>query len=80
MLVGVVYNGKALMPTCPARARRLIANHCEHGLCTVGGTSKGFISLHSLTTGKRLCQNALRSDTTFKSFNNNFYQTPKLKT
>ena len=26
MLVGVVYNGKALMPTCHARARKLIAS------------------------------------------------------
>lgn len=26
MLVGVVYNGEALMPCCPARARRLIAS------------------------------------------------------
>ena len=52
--------------------RGSIVNHCKHGLCTVGGTSKELISLHSLTTGKRLCQNALRSDTTFKSFNNYF--------
>jgi hypothetical protein len=28
------------------------------GLCYVGGTSKGKVSLHSLTTGKRVCQNA----------------------
>ena len=26
MLVGVIYNGEAMMPCCPARARRLIAS------------------------------------------------------
>jgi len=32
--------------------------HPKYGICYVGGTSKGRISLHSLLDGKRLCQNA----------------------
>ncbi len=32
--------------------------HPQWGVCYVGGTSKGRISLHSLTTGKRLTQSA----------------------
>jgi len=36
--------------------------HPKHGVCYVGGTSKGRISLHSLLDGKRLCQNAKPSE------------------
>jgi len=32
--------------------------HQKHNICYVGGTAKGRISLHSLTDGKRLTQNA----------------------
>ena len=32
--------------------------HTKYGVCYVGGASKGRISLHSLSDGKRLCQNA----------------------
>jgi len=32
--------------------------HLKYGVCFVGGTSKGCISLHSLIDGKRLTQNA----------------------
>lgn len=38
--------------------RGSIVNHTKHGLTYIGGTSKNRISLHSLETGKRICQNA----------------------
>jgi len=50
--------------------RGSIVSHPKYGVCTIGGTSKNKISLHSLTTGKRLTQSASHSDITFKSFNN----------
>ena len=50
--------------------RGSIVTHKKFGICTVGGTSKNKLSLHSLQTGKRLTQNASGSDVTFKSFNN----------
>ena len=52
--------------------RGSIVNHKKFGICTVGGTSKNKISLHSLQTGIRLTQKASISDVTFKSFNNYF--------
>ncbi len=39
--------------------------HPKHGVCYVGGTSNGRISLHSLESGKRLCQNAKPEDCEF---------------
>jgi hypothetical protein len=39
--------------------------HPKHGLCYIGGSTKGRISLHSLQTGARLCQNAKPTDLTF---------------
>lgn len=42
--------------------------HPKWGLCYVGGTSKGRISLHSLDTGQRLCQNARPDDCAFLTF------------
>jgi len=39
--------------------------HPKYGVCYVGGTSNGRISLHTLDTGKRLCQNAKPEDLTF---------------
>jgi hypothetical protein len=36
--------------------------HPKHGVCFVGGMSKGYISLHSLLDGKRLMQNAKPQD------------------
>lgn len=36
----------------------------SHGLCFVGGASKGKVSLHSLSTGKRLTQGAKPNDLT----------------
>jgi len=42
--------------------------HLIHGLCYVGGTMRERISLHSLETGARLCQNARPEDCTFLSY------------
>jgi RRXRR protein len=36
--------------------------HPKYGVCYVGGTLKGRLSLHSLQDGKRLCQNAKPED------------------
>jgi len=36
--------------------------HPKHGTCYVGGTSNNRLSLHSLDTGTRLCQNAKPED------------------
>ncbi|MEP7288251.1 MAG: RRXRR domain-containing protein [Chloroflexota bacterium] len=40
-------------------------NHPKWGVCYVGGSSDGRISLHHLHSGKRLCQNAKPHDLTF---------------
>ena len=50
--------------------RGSIVYHPKYGVCTIGGTSKNKISLHSLQTGKRLTQSASHSDIIFKSYNN----------
>jgi RRXRR protein len=42
--------------------------HPKYGLCFVGGTSKGRISLHDLSTGKRLTQKAKSQDIAFLHF------------
>ena len=61
--------------------RGSIVSHTKYGICTIGGTSKNRISLHSVQTGKRLTQSASRSDVTFKSFNNyNIIYSARLKT
>ncbi len=49
--------------------RGSLVKHPKYGVCSVGGTSKGRISVHCLETGKRLCQNAKPSECTFLSFN-----------
>lgn len=49
--------------------RGSIVQHPKHGLTYVGGTSKGKISLHSIQTGKRLCQTAQCVDITFLAYN-----------
>lgn len=58
--------------------RGSIVKHPKYGFCYVGGwqespTKKNpqrkTISLHSLNTGKRLCQNALPEDCKFLSYN-----------
>lgn len=49
--------------------RGSIARHVKYGVCYVGGSSKGRISLHDLASGKRLCRNARREDIKFLTFN-----------
>jgi hypothetical protein len=39
--------------------------HPKYGVCYVGGTSKGRISLHAMQDSKRLCQNAKPEDCKF---------------
>ncbi len=46
-----------------------IARHAKYGVCYIGGGSKGRVSLHSIDTGKRLCQNAKPEDIKFLSYN-----------
>ena len=41
----------------------------KHGLCYVGGNARGWLSLLSLKTGKRLCQNARIENTRFLAYN-----------
>ena len=42
--------------------------HPKYGICYVGGSSKGRVSLHDLSTGKRLTQNAKSQDIAFLHF------------
>jgi RRXRR protein len=49
--------------------RGSLVKHVKLGLTYVDGYLKDRISLHSLTDGKRLCQNAKPSDCTFLAFN-----------
>jgi len=42
--------------------------HQKYGVCFVGGTSKGRISLHSLESGKRLTQNVLPKECKFLTY------------
>jgi hypothetical protein len=42
--------------------------HPKYGTCFVGGSSKGRVSLHSLSEGKRLTQNAKLQDIVFLHF------------
>ena len=35
-----------------------IVNHTRHGFCYVGGNTNGRLTLHNVSTGERLCQNA----------------------
>lgn len=49
--------------------RGSIARHPKYGFVYIGGASKGKVSLHSLTTGKRLTQGAKPTDIKFLSFN-----------
>lgn len=43
--------------------------HPKYGLCYVGGTSKGRISVHALSTGKRLTQQVKPKDCELLTFN-----------
>ena len=49
--------------------RGALVKHSKWGLSYAGGTSKGLISLHSLGTGKRFCQNAKPLDVEFRAYN-----------
>ncbi len=49
--------------------RGSLVKHPTWGISYVGGTSKNRISLHSLTDGQRLCQNADPLDCKFLAFN-----------
>jgi hypothetical protein len=46
-----------------------LAKHLKQRLVYIGGYLKDRISLHSVATGKRLCQNAKPSDCRFLTFN-----------
>ena len=48
--------------------RGSIVQHTKHGITYVGGTLKGRISLHSQSTGRRLCQNAKPTETKFLAY------------
>jgi len=49
--------------------RGALVLHPKWGLSYVGGTMDGRVSLHSISDGKRLCQNARVGDLTFKTYN-----------
>ncbi|AFZ37978.1 hypothetical protein Sta7437_4516 (plasmid) [Stanieria cyanosphaera PCC 7437] len=49
--------------------RGSLVKHPKYNLCFVGGSSKGRVSLHSVETGKRLCQNAKPQDIKFLTYN-----------
>jgi hypothetical protein len=49
--------------------RGSLIKHSKYGFTFVGGASNGRISLHHISTGKRLTQNAKPEDTKFLSFN-----------
>ena len=49
--------------------RGSLIKHPKWGLTYVGGTMKDRITLHSITNGKRLCQNARPSDCKFLAYN-----------
>ncbi|MBT9159937.1 MAG: hypothetical protein DDT26_01209 [Dehalococcoidia bacterium] len=45
-----------------------LVKHLERGLCYIGGFIKDRISLHSVETGKLLCQNAKPKDCKFLTY------------
>jgi len=49
--------------------RGSLVKHPKYGLTYIGGSSKGRVSLHSVETGKRLCQNAKPQDIKFLTYN-----------
>ena len=48
--------------------RGSLIKHKKYGLCYVGGSSDGRISVHSLSSGKRLSQNVRVEDCVFRSY------------
>ncbi len=49
--------------------RGSLVKHPKYGVVYVGGNSKGKVSLHSVKTGVRLCQNANTEDCKFLTYN-----------
>jgi hypothetical protein len=49
--------------------RGSIIKHVKYGICAVGGTSGGRVSLHSLSTKRRLTKSAKPVDVAFRAFN-----------
>ena len=49
--------------------RGSLVKHTKYGICLIGGTSKGLISLHTIKDFKRLCQNAKVTDIQFLTYN-----------
>lgn len=49
--------------------RGSLVKHPKWGVCSVGGTMDGRISLHSVEDARRLCQNARPSECKFLAFN-----------
>lgn len=45
-----------------------LVRHPKYGLCLVAGSLKDRLSLHSLSTGSRLCQNAKAEETRFLAY------------
>ena len=56
--------------------RGSLVKHLKYGVCYVGGHLKDRISLHSLTDGKRLCQNAQPQDCRMLTYNSWRYGAP----
>ena len=55
--------------------RGSLVDHSGYGLCYIGGTSKGMISLHSLVDGERICQKAKLEEIKFKCYSSfRFYR------
>ena len=48
--------------------RGSLVKHLKYGVVFVGGASKGRLSLHALSDGKRLCQNAKAEDCKFLTY------------
>ena len=48
--------------------RGSLVKHNKYGLCYVGGTSKGRISVHDLSSGERISQNVRVEDCIFKTY------------
>jgi len=48
--------------------RGSIVEHIKYGLAYIGGTSKKRITLHKISTGERICRNAIPNDCTFKTY------------
>lgn len=73
MFVPVVEKGGVRKPYGSTRSlgfkRGSLVKHPKFGVAYVGGFLKDRISLHRLTDGKRLCQNAKPSDCKFLAFN-----------